>query len=49
VDDSIDDTCRAWADERSAPTLLVVTDSHEGLTDDQVEALLDWARAGYTA
>jgi HAD domain in Swiss Army Knife RNA repair proteins len=48
VDDSIDDTCRAWADERSAPTLLVVTESDVGLTDDHVTTLLGWARAGYT-
>jgi hypothetical protein len=49
VDDSIDDTCQAWADERSAPTLLVHTESDVGLTDDQVETLLSWVRAGYTA
>jgi hypothetical protein len=49
VDDSIDDTCRAWADERQAPTLLVVTESEVGLTDDHVETLLGWVRAGYTA
>ena len=49
VDDSIDETCRAWADERSAPTLLVHTDSDVGLTEDHVEALLEWPRAGYTA
>jgi hypothetical protein len=49
VDDSIDETCREWADGRSAPTLLVETESSVGLTDDQVEALLAWARAGYTA
>src|SRR5215208_7098274 len=49
VDDSIDDTCRAWADERSAPTLLVVTESEVGLTEEHVETLLGWARAGYTA
>jgi hypothetical protein len=49
VDDSIDETCRAWADERPAPTLLVVTDSDRGLTEPQVESLVEWARAGYTA
>jgi hypothetical protein len=49
VDDSIDDTCRTWAGERSAPTLLVVTESDVGLTEDHVEALLGWVRAGYTA
>ena len=49
VDDSIDDTCRAWADEREAPTLLVETESAVGLTDEHVETLLGWAPAGYTA
>jgi hypothetical protein len=49
VDDSIDETCRAWADERQAPTLLVHTESDIGLTDEHVEALIGWAREGYTA
>jgi hypothetical protein len=49
VDDSIDGTCRAWAGGRNAPTLLVATESDVGLTEDQVETLLAWARAGYTA
>jgi hypothetical protein len=49
VDDSIDVTCRAWADERSAPTLLVQTEPHIGLTERHVEALLGWVHAGYTA
>lgn len=49
VDDSIDVTCRAWADERAAPTLLVQTESDIGLTERHVEALIEWAREGYTA
>jgi HAD domain in Swiss Army Knife RNA repair proteins len=49
VDDSIDGTCRTWAGERRAPTLLVVTESAVGLTDEHVETLVEWARAGYTA
>jgi hypothetical protein len=49
VDDSIDVTCRAWANERSAPTLLVQTESDIGLTERHVEALLGWVHAGYTA
>jgi hypothetical protein len=49
VDDSMDETCRAWADERSAPTLLVGTESDLGLTEDHVQTLLGWVRAGYTA
>jgi hypothetical protein len=48
VDDSLDESCRAWAAAREAPTLLVPTESHIGLTDAHTEALLSWARAGYT-
>jgi hypothetical protein len=32
VDDAVDDTVRAWAAERAAPTLLVETDPARGLT-----------------
>jgi hypothetical protein len=49
VDDCIDASCEDWAEMRAAPTLLVPTDPTEGLTDAHVEALLSWARAGYTA
>jgi hypothetical protein len=48
VDDSLDDSCRAWAADRGAPTLLVPTESHIGITAAQTEALLAWAREGYT-
>lgn len=46
VDDSLDESCHAWAEERSAsaPTLLVPTRSDEGLLDAHVETLIDWAR-----
>lgn len=43
IDDSIDDVCRRWADDRPAPTLLVPTRSDIGLTDDHVAELVDWA------
>jgi hypothetical protein len=43
IDDFIDDECREWAERRSAPTLLVQTDSSAGITDEDVELLLDWA------
>jgi hypothetical protein len=43
IDDSLDETCRRWAEEREAPTLLVDTESATGLSDDHVELLLDWA------
>jgi hypothetical protein len=43
VDDNIADEGRAWAAERSAPTLLIETLPPLGLTDDHVEQLLAWA------
>ena len=49
VDDSLDSSCHDWAAERDAPTLLVETESSVGLTSAHTEALLSWARAGYTA
>jgi hypothetical protein len=42
IDDSLDDECREWARNRSAPTLLIETESPVGLTDEQVEQLLAW-------
>ncbi len=45
IDDSLDESCHAWAASRSSPTLLVPTESHIGLTDAQVDAILDWAAA----
>jgi HAD domain in Swiss Army Knife RNA repair proteins len=43
IDDNIDDECTAWAEGRSAPTLLVKTDPAVGLTDEHVRELLGWA------
>jgi hypothetical protein len=43
IDDNIDEECRAWADGRTAPTLLVRTDPATGLTEEHVEQLLGWA------
>jgi hypothetical protein len=43
IDDNIDADCRAWADSRSAPTLIVETLPSVGLTDEHVEELLSWA------
>jgi hypothetical protein len=48
IDDSLDKSCRRWAAKRSAPTLLVPTESHIGLTEVHTDALLSWARSGYT-
>jgi HAD domain in Swiss Army Knife RNA repair proteins len=45
IDDNIDETCLAWAEERDAPTLIVETNPAEGITDEHVERLLEWARA----
>jgi hypothetical protein len=43
IDDNLDYSCREWAMHRAAPTLLVETAPYEGLTDEQVQRLLDWA------
>jgi hypothetical protein len=43
IDDNIDETCLAWAETRSAPTLIVQTNPAVGLTDEHVEELLGWA------
>ena len=43
IDDNIDDSCRRWADERRAPTLLVATEPADGLLDEHVDRLLEWA------
>lgn len=43
IDDSLDRTCRAWAEQRPEPTLLVETEPPVGITDEHVEALLGWA------
>jgi hypothetical protein len=43
IDDNLDETCIAWAEERAAPTLLVETAPSEGLTDEHVTQLLRWA------
>jgi Swiss Army Knife RNA repair-like protein len=45
IDDSLDDSCHRWAEERDAPTLLVETDSGTGLLDEHVERLIEWADA----
>jgi hypothetical protein len=43
IDDNFDESCYAWAREREEPTLLVPTESHLGLEEVQVEALIAWA------
>lgn len=48
VDDSLDESCHAWAGRRPAPTLLVPTESAVGITEAHTEALVRWASDGYT-
>jgi hypothetical protein len=50
IDDNLDDECRAWAERRSAPTLLVQTESAVGIDEEHVELLARWAGevAGYS-
>ena len=43
IDDNLGEECVAWAQGRAAPMLLVETSSAEGLTDEHVSQLLDWA------
>jgi hypothetical protein len=47
IDDSLDESCHEWAEERPAPTLLVPTESAVGLVDAHVEALEAWVRDGF--
>jgi hypothetical protein len=44
IDDSFDESCLDWAQERPAPTLLVPTESAFGLEEAQTEALQRWAQ-----
>jgi len=48
IDDSLDRSCRKWAEARHAPTLLAPTESEIGITAAHTETLLAWAREGYT-
>lgn len=43
IDDNLDERCRAWAQDRSAPTLLVQTEPATGMDDGHVDGLLRWA------
>jgi hypothetical protein len=43
IDDAHDERCVSWAASRPGPTLLVTTDPAVGLTEAEVERLLDWA------
>ena len=43
IDDNLDESCRAWAAGRPAPTLLVQTTAAVGITDEDVGRLLRFA------
>jgi hypothetical protein len=43
IDDNFDESCEAWAHERSEPTLLVPTQADQGLQEAETEALIAWA------
>ena len=45
IDDNLDDECRAWAQDRSEPTLLIQTRSEVGMLEEHVDELLAWADA----
>ncbi len=47
IDDSLDASCYEWAERRSAPTLLIPTESDVGLIDGHVETLEAWVRDGF--
>lgn len=44
IDDSFDESCFTWAEQRPEPTLLIHTEPATGLGDDHVQQLLTWAR-----
>jgi hypothetical protein len=44
IDDSFDHSCYEWAQTRSAPTLLVATESPHGLEEAHAETLARWAK-----
>jgi hypothetical protein len=47
IDDSLDESCYRWAEQRSDPTLLIPTESDVGLLDSHVEALEAWVRGEF--
>ncbi len=44
IDDSFDESCYEWAQNRDQPTLLVPTESALGLEEAHTDALIAWAR-----
>jgi hypothetical protein len=48
IDDSLDPSCYEWAQRRTAPTLLVPTESSRGLEEGHVAALESWVVSGFS-
>jgi len=44
LDDAHDERCRAWAEARPGPTLLVTTDPAVGLTEAHADRVQAWGR-----
>jgi hypothetical protein len=44
IDDALTPACHEWAAARASPTLLVQTEPDRGLTSDEAEQLVAWAR-----
>jgi hypothetical protein len=44
IDDALNSACHAWAEARSAPTLLVQTDPAVGLSSTESSLLVAWAQ-----
>jgi hypothetical protein len=44
IDDAFNPACHAWAEQRTAPTLLVQTQPEQGLTTSEADQLAQWAR-----
>ena len=49
IDDSFDDSCHEWAEQREAPTLLVPTESERGLEEAHVDTLEPGRTTAYSA
>jgi hypothetical protein len=44
LDDAFNEACHEWSAARAAPTLLVQTAPHAGLTEREANRLSEWAR-----
>lgn len=44
IDDAFDDSCHTWAQMRTGPTKLVLTEPAIGLSAEQARELAEWAR-----